>query len=164
MKLSTIALLVATTLSALMAGLFFAYSVSVSLGLGKLSDSEYIKAMQSINREIQNPLFFICFFGTLVLLPYASFQYHSLYKTAFALLLAASLLYAIGVFGVTVVINVPLNNQLEAFQLSTANLEQIKAQRAIFENKWNAWNHVRTICSLLSTTLAIGACLVRNDY
>ncbi|MDJ1497354.1 DUF1772 domain-containing protein [Cytophagaceae bacterium DM2B3-1] len=162
MKFPDVILLVATTLTALMAGLFFAYSVSVSLGLQKLSDIEYIKAMQSINREIQNPLFFSCFFGALLLLPWACIQQYSLNKSTFLFLLAASVVYGIGVFGVTIVANVPLNNQLDAFSLSTASSEQIQKQRSLFEGRWNIWNHVRTIASLVAVMAAIGACLVRK--
>jgi uncharacterized membrane protein len=52
MKLEDSTLIVTATVTALMAGLFFSYFISVSLGLGKLTDTEYIKAMQSINTEI----------------------------------------------------------------------------------------------------------------
>ncbi|MET3535054.1 anthrone oxygenase family protein [Chryseobacterium limigenitum] len=71
--MTTILLIVTAVLTALIAGLFYAYSCSVVLGLGKLSDTEYLKAMQSINREILNPVFFVSFMGTAVLLPISTF-------------------------------------------------------------------------------------------
>ncbi|MDQ6763734.1 MAG: hypothetical protein M3015_14050 [Bacteroidota bacterium] len=43
---------IATALSAIMAGLFLSYSFSSVPGLGKLVDIDYLKAMQSINKEI----------------------------------------------------------------------------------------------------------------
>ncbi|QEE49539.1 hypothetical protein FUA48_08085 [Flavobacterium alkalisoli] len=55
--------------TALMAGLFYSYSFSVNPGLGRLGDESYLMAMQSINRAILNPIFFICFFGSVALLP-----------------------------------------------------------------------------------------------
>lgn len=73
MKMTTILLIITAILTALIAGLFYAYSCSVVLGLGKLSDTEYLKAMQNINREILNPLFFSSFMGTTVLLPVSVF-------------------------------------------------------------------------------------------
>ena len=161
-KLPAAILIVTATLTALMAGLFFSYSISVSLGLGKLSDSEYIKAMQSINREIQNPLFFLCFFGVLIMLPVATITQYSIDKTTFIVLLAATLFYAIGVFGITVFANVPLNNQLDQFDLSNQTNEAIQTQRQYFETKWNYWNNIRTINSIIAIILVIYACVVNK--
>ena len=161
-KLPAAILIVTATLTALMAGLFFSYSISVSLGLGKLSDSEYIKAMQSINREIQNPLFFLCFFGVLIMLPVATITQYSIDKTTFIVLLAATLFYAIGVFGITVFANVPLNNQLDQFDLSNQTNEVIQTQRQYFETKWNYWNNIRTINSIIAIILVIYACVVNK--
>jgi len=48
----------------LMAGLFFAFSVSVMKALARLPPAEGIAAMQSINVAILNPLFGAAFFGT----------------------------------------------------------------------------------------------------
>jgi uncharacterized membrane protein len=50
-------LLIAVILTGLIAGLFFAYACSVNLGLTRLADAEYLKAMQSINGAILNPWF-----------------------------------------------------------------------------------------------------------
>jgi uncharacterized membrane protein len=60
-------------LTALVTGLYFGYSVSVNWGLHRLNNSEYVKAMQSINAAVQNPIFFISFFGPLLLLRWQHF-------------------------------------------------------------------------------------------
>ncbi|MCL9804320.1 DUF1772 domain-containing protein [Flavobacterium amniphilum] len=160
MKNTDIILLITTTFSALMAGLFYAYTCSVNLGLGKLSDIEYIKAMQSINREIQNPVFFSCFFGTLILIPLSAFLQYNQQATFKAwLLLTAAVTYAIGVFGVTVFGNVPLNEALENFNTIGVAKEVIQHQRALFETKWNLLNTVRTVFSILTVMLLIAACM-----
>ena len=52
---------------ALMAGLFFAFSVAVMGALARIDPPEGIRAMQSINRVILNPLFLIIFLGTAAL-------------------------------------------------------------------------------------------------
>ncbi len=134
MKLSSLVPVFALLCSALMAGLFFSYSISVSPGLNKLSDQEYLRAMQSINREIQNPIFFLCFVGLLILLPWATVQQFSVHKISFMLLLAASAFYIIGVFGITATVNVPLNDQLDAFTFPGSAFE-IQRMRALFEKK-----------------------------
>ena len=48
----------------LIAGLFFAFSVSVMQALARLPSAEGIAAMQSINSAIINPLFLLVFLGT----------------------------------------------------------------------------------------------------
>jgi uncharacterized membrane protein len=103
-----IILVLAGTLTALLAGLFFGYSVSVNGGLHRLNDSEYVRAMQSINLVIQNPPFFVCFIGPVILLPLAAFLHRDA-NLQFALLLTASVLYIAGSFGLTIAGNVPLN-------------------------------------------------------
>ncbi len=65
----------------LMAGLFFAFSVSVMRALARLPAAEGIVAMQAINVAILNPVFLMAFFGTAaacVLVLIASFlRWHS---------------------------------------------------------------------------------------
>lgn len=157
---SNIILAIATTLAALMGGLFYAYSCSVNPGLAQLPDAQYLAAMQSINRAIQNPVFFLGFMGTLILLPISTFLYFSRPASLrFKLLLGSTLVYAIGVFGVTMLGNVPLNEALDVFDLKTASLEDIAAQRARFEIPWNQLNLVRTGASVLAVVLAILTCL-----
>lgn len=160
MKASDIILIITTLLTGLMAGLFYAFSFSVVLGLGKLPDAEYIRAFQHINIEIQNPVFLSCFMGILLLLPLSTYMHYTKPATPqFWLLLAATLVYFIGVFGVTIAGNIPLNNAIDAFKLDGASAGSISAQRTAFEHKWNSLNMVRTIASTLTLLLSITACL-----
>jgi uncharacterized membrane protein len=158
MKMTTIVLIFTGVLTALIAGLFYAYSCSVVLGLGKLSDGEYLKAMQSINREILNPVFFLSFMGTAVMLPVSTFLYRA-QSPVFILLLVATIIYLIGVFGVTIVGNVPLNDQLDQFNILDSTAEGLKRMREVFENRWNFLNTIRTVCSTVSILLVICACV-----
>lgn len=156
--MTTILLIVTATLTALIAGLFYAYSCSVVLGLGKLSDMEYLKSMQSINREILNPLFFMSFMGTVFLLPVSTFIYRS-QNQVFLLLLLATFAYLIGVFGVTVAGNVPLNDQLDKFDIANSTSQAIKEMRDKFENRWNFLNNIRTVSSVITIVLTVCACV-----
>ena len=47
----------------LLAGLFYAYSVSVMPGLAQADDRTLVDAMQHINEAIENPVFLLTFFG-----------------------------------------------------------------------------------------------------
>lgn len=158
MKMTVVLLMITATLTALIGGLFYAYSCSVIPGLGKLSDVEYLKAMQSINREILNPVFFLSFMGTAVMLPVTTFIFRG-ENPAFIFLLSATLVYLTGVFGVTMFGNVPLNNQLDQFDIASSTVDTVKKMRAVFENRWNFLNHIRSICSVVSIILVACACI-----
>lgn len=146
--------------SGLMAGLFFAYACSVNPGLGRLSDAGYLAAMQSINRAILNPVFLLVFTGTALLLPVSAYRiFERPASLPFYLLLAASILYVVGVFGLTMICNVPLNDRLDAFNLSAASPEALARMRTAFEDPWNAWNLVRTIAAILAFLVAAMAYL-----
>lgn len=141
-----------------MAGLFYAFSCAVNLGLARLSNAEYVSAMQSINRAIQNPVFFAAFFGAPILLLLSTFLHYG-QSMRFRFLLAATVIYLIGTFGVTVFGNVPLNNTLDRFKLKSASEEEIALQRANFRGRWNNLNTIRTVSSTLAVILLLIACL-----
>ncbi|MBL0741085.1 anthrone oxygenase family protein [Chryseolinea lacunae] len=157
---SNLILLCAAVATALMAGLFYSWSFSVTPGLAKLPDREYIAAMQAMNSAILNPVFFAGFFGALVLLPVATYQQFAQPMPArFWFLLAATLAYGVGVFGVTVVGNVPLNEALAAFDVASASPTSVAARRLSFEQPWNSLNMVRTVCAFFSIAFVILGCL-----
>ncbi|QQT25328.1 DUF1772 domain-containing protein [Sphingobacterium spiritivorum] len=162
MKLPDIILLLTAVSTALMAGFFYSYSISVSTGLGKLTDSEYLRAMQQINRAVLNTYFFACFMGSLLLLPLTTFQHYKSSSTVFILLLLASCCYIFGVFAVTAIVNVPLNNRLEAFQINDSTAAQIREMRDIFEERWNFWNNVRTFAAIGTIVLVLISCITRS--
>jgi uncharacterized membrane protein len=142
--------------SGLIAGLLFSYLCSVNIGLKTLSNNEYVKAMQSINVAIQNPYFFIPFMGLLIVLPIATYlNYKHQNDTSFYLLLCASIIYVIGVFGITMFGNVPLNESLAKFSISTGNTYSISQMRQSFEKSWNSYHTIRTIASIFSFILTI---------
>ncbi|MBD2754161.1 anthrone oxygenase family protein [Spirosoma validum] len=161
--LPTIVIACAAITTALITGLFYAYSCSVNPGLNRLSDLEYVTAMQSINRAIQNPLFFISFLGTPILLPVSTWlNYNQPVSARFWLLLLATILYLIGVLGVTALGNIPLNEALNSFSIQTASAEEIAVQRVRFETPWNTWHTIRTLASFVALVLVVIACLSSN--
>lgn len=139
----------------LVAGLFYAYSCSVNIGLNKLSDKEYLNAMQSINSAIQNPIFFLTFMGLLILFPITSYQLYQNQTNAFGLFIAAMGIYFVCVFGVTIFGNVPLNEQLANFSIQTETENEIALMRQTFEKPWNAYHSIRTIASVISFGLTV---------
>jgi uncharacterized membrane protein len=164
MTFTNIILLITAFTTALIAGLFYSYSCSVNPGLGKLPDAGYMAAMQSINREILNPVFFMSFMGTLILLPVSTWmQYSNPVPARFYLMLAATIVYAVGTFGVTIMGNVPLNNALDGFNLQSASPDMIHQQRELFEKPWNRLHSIRTIANAIALILVLLACIIKTD-
>ena len=65
----------ATLATGLVAGVFYAYAVSVNLALAAQPDASYVATMNAINEKIQNPLFFLSFFGAALFLMAALIVY-----------------------------------------------------------------------------------------
>jgi uncharacterized membrane protein len=163
MTLPNISLGLALFAVALMAGLFYAYSYSVNPGLGKIGNVEYLRAMQSINKAILNPGFFSAFFGALILLPLAAYFNYYPQSLRFKLLLAASLIYAVGLFGVTVFGNVPLNEMLDKFDITKASATEIADMRREFEQSWNRYHTIRTLAVIVSLLFTIVAAVYTEE-
>jgi uncharacterized membrane protein len=158
-----IILLCTALTTALIAGLFYAYSCSVNPGLGQLPAEEFIPAMQSINKAIQNPLFFLSFIGTAILLPVCTYvHYHTPLSLKFYLLLAAAILYLAGVMGVTIFGNIPLNDALDKFNMANADAAEILRQKMTFTKQWNRLHAIRTVISFLSLLLVLIACIYKG--
>lgn len=152
--MKTIVFFITVLLNALSTGFFFAWSVSVILGTNKVGHLTYLETMQSINREILNLVFFIVFFGSLIALVITTYlQFNN--KTVFVLVLASTIIYLIGTFGVTAYGNVPLNNELEALNITKLNLIELKDFRTYYESAWNHYHGIRTISSMISFILLL---------
>lgn len=156
-----IMLFLTTILTGLSAGLFYAWAVSVIPGTRKVLDMTYLEAMQSINREILNPAFFLIFFGSLITLAIVSFQQYGS-GMAFWLSLGALATYLIGTFGVTSFGNVPLNNMLEAINLQNLTAVELADFRQQYESKWNWLHMIRTVFSVISFILILLTSFIKS--
>jgi len=154
-KTTMIILFLTAIFSGLVAGLLYSYSCSVNVGLKLLSDIEYIKAMQSISKAIQNPVFFVSFMGLLFLFPVTVYQQYSLRSNSLRLLISAMVIYFVGVMAITVFGNVPLNEQLAKFQTLFATQDEVSSMRQNFEKPWNKLHTIRAIPSIVSFSLTI---------
>ncbi len=140
----------------LMAGIYFTFSVFVMRSLDAIEAPAGMLAMQSINRIIVKsfflPIFFLSSLAGAALAVIGGLDISA--PGALGMLIGGGL-YVIGMFGVTVVGNVPLNNRLEA---TAADGPDGLAMWALYLEQWTRWNHVRTIActgSLVFLILAI---------
>jgi uncharacterized membrane protein len=150
----------AVVLTGLSAGFFYAWQVSVIKGTLLVKDAVYLETMQSINRAILNPWFFAIFFGSLIFLSIGSIYQFNTNKWVFGLILAASTVYLVGTFGITAAGNVPLNDELDALNLSELTSEKMAEFRSYYETKWNRLHLQRTVFSVLSFVLAVLALFI----
>lgn len=157
-----IVLVSATLLVALTAGFLFAFAVVAMPGLKKLNDGEFIRAFQSIDGIIQNnqPLFMLVWMGSVLLLIAAAIigfgQLESLQRN---LLLAATVLYIIGVQAPTIAVNVPRNNVIQTVKVDTANASALQLARIEFEDSWNRSNQFRAVMSVIVTAILLSLML-----
>nr|MDQ5819478.1 DUF1772 domain-containing protein [Actinomycetota bacterium] len=127
-----------------------------------LPDEQYVEAMQAINATVRNGVFAFSFFGSVVSLLLALVVYAPrLRSRRFVLIALAAVLYIGGSFMVTLLVNVPMNEELARVgEVGPAALAQVRAE---YEGPWNFWNGVRTVFSSLAFLALIGACLSRSD-
>lgn len=130
------------------AGFFFTWSVTVIPGTKKISDAAYLETMQSINKQIINPVFFVIFFGPGAFLLFQARSFE-------AIPVVAALAYLLGAIGVTMTKNVPLNDKLEATDLTKLSDLEKQDFRKRYEPAWNHWHYVRTAFSMLSFLLVV---------
>ena len=70
---------------------------------------------------------------------------------------SAALVYLAGMFGSTLVFNVPLNNMLAQAVAGP----DAAVQWSLYLRDWTAWNHVRTVSSVLAAILFTAALATR---
>ena len=156
-----LSLVAATLTTGLIAGFFYAYACSVTLGLARLPDEQYVEAMQAINATVRNGVFAFSFFGAVLsLLVALAVHAPQLRSRSFALVALAAALYIGGGFMVTFLVNVPMNEELA--RVGNAAPAALAAVRADYEGPWNFWNGVRTVFSSIAFLVLIGACLWRS--
>ena len=135
----------------LVGGVFFAFSNFVMQGLARIPDDQGMRAMQSINVTVLNPLFLGVFLGTAALCGIVAVQSAVLWRNPGApFLLAGSLLYLVGNLVVTRVCNIPRNEKLKDTDATGPEAATVWRE---YVAEWTRCNHVRTITALAAAAL-----------
>ncbi len=141
------------TLSAAIFGFFYAWSVSTMWGLDQADPKVAITAMQAMNASVRNAAFAPAFFGTAPMFLITALAASATPRAAL-LFLAAGLIYAVAAMGLTMAINVPMNEALAA-----TSIPEDPAQAAeIWTNysaPWQMWNQIRTATSGLAFVIGL---------
>jgi uncharacterized membrane protein len=137
----------------LIAGVYFAFSTFIMTSFAHIAPAAGIAAMNAINIDIVRSVFMPLFFGTTlaaaILAGLAFFRWGAPGSTA---VLAGGLIYVIGMLGVTLIFNVPLNDALAAVDPSSGEGSSLWAR---YVRDWTFWNHVRLIASIVASVLFI---------
>jgi uncharacterized membrane protein len=145
--LTTIALLA----TALVAGIFYAFSSFVMPALARLPADRGIAAMQSINITAVRPAFMSVLFGTALLcLVLAVAGARSLGGPHGWLLLAGGVVYLASAIVLTIVFHVPLNDGLAGLDPAAASSAPVWTE---YLSRWGAGNQLRWIGPLASAVL-----------
>jgi uncharacterized membrane protein len=146
-------LVLATVTVGLTAGVMFCYQLAIMPGLHGLDDRDFVRAFQALDRKIVHPLFVgVTFFGGGALL-IAATALQDAGTTRFSLLLAATVVYAVGVLLLTMLWHVPRNDALARVPVDRASADDLARARARFEAPWNRLHVVRTLASIASLAL-----------
>lgn len=143
--------------SALMAGVFFAFSSFVMKGLNRIPANEAISAMQSINQVVPGSVFGAAFvitpiicLATMILAVCRWNEANGFY------ILAGAIIYLITSLLVTIFFNIPLNDSLATIAPNAVDAANFWSD---YQETWTNWNHVRTIGAIASTVSFIFALL-----
>ncbi len=177
------AVVVAATGCGLVGGVLFAFSTFVMAGLRSVAPDVGAAAMAAINRHATRAPFGSLLLVTTGLVAVLGVVAATRLDEAGAgLVLAGAVVYLVGGIGVTAVVNVPLNDRLEAAEaaVSTSGARSGEASAsgrgsagtrvrptsptaerdqvwAVFLGRWVAWNHVRTLaCAMAALLLTLG--------
>ncbi|MEV2195744.1 anthrone oxygenase family protein [Streptomyces phaeochromogenes] len=154
-------LVAATVVTGLVAGLFYAYANNVMPALARSDDRAYIEVIQNINDVIQNPVFLLSFNGALLLTAFSAWQLRGSPRIR-VWVFAALVVYALA-FLVTVVFNIPLNNEIMDAG-NPATMTDPAAVREKFEDPWVAWNVVRAVLHLVAFGLLAWALVLYGRH
>jgi uncharacterized membrane protein len=146
-----IAIVIALLGSALIAGIFFAFSSFVMKALARVPSAEGIAAMQSINVVVLNPTFLGTFMGTAAIsLLVAVIAVKGWEMPSAPWLVAGASLYLVGTFLLTGLGNVPLNTQLAAVQANDPAAIKVWEH---YLGRWTLLNSVRTVAAMCAALL-----------
>lgn len=142
--------------TALIGGVFKAFSEFVMASLIRAEPAGGIEAMQQINRSVLRSEFVFALVTMGIVAPLAA-VYGAILLDGLAKwsLLLAALTYVPTVFLVTVAGNVPMNNRLERLDPRS---DEAARYWAVYAGDWTRLNHFRTLgCILTAALYAIAA-------
>lgn len=142
----TAAIVLGATLvtTGLVAGVYFCFAVAIMPGLAHVDDRTFIDFLQQVNKRIENPVFFSCFFGAPILGVISIVQTRRLGTAEAGRWIIAGVALAFVGMLITMGGNIPLNNKIDDAGDPAKVADPAKLREDV-ENTWIAWNMARTL-------------------
>ncbi|KUF09147.1 anthrone oxygenase family protein [Pseudoponticoccus marisrubri] len=141
-------------LSGAIFGFFYAWICSTMWGLDTLDPRIAMAAMQAMNDSVRNAVFAPAFFATPVVAGLAAgLALRDGAPRAALAFAAAALVYLLGGMGLTMAVNVPMNEALASREVPS----DIDTARAIWQDyspRWQRFNTLRTLASGVALMLS----------
>lgn len=142
--------LLAAVLHAAIFGFFYAWVCSTMWGLDAADPRTAIAAMQAMNASVRNAVFAPAFFGTPVVAALAAVTaWGTAHRRAAGWFLLAAIVYGLGGLLLTLLVSVPMNEELGRTAVPT-DPEGARALWAAYSAPWQRWNVARTLASGLA--------------
>lgn len=139
---------------AFVGGVFLAFSDFIMRAFARTGGVGGVEAMQVINREVFRWVFMTLFLGmaaaSVGIVIYSAVNLPGWPGT---LIMLGALVYILGCFGVTVLCNVPMNEELAAMDLASDTTKSYWT--TTYLPRWTMWNTLRTIACALSAALML---------
>ncbi|GAB5390244.1 MAG: DUF1772 domain-containing protein [Alphaproteobacteria bacterium] len=144
--------------SAIVGGVFSAFSEFIMAALRRSSPAVGIEAMQQINRTVLRTQFVA---GIIVIAPasvlLAIYAVIALEGSAIMALMLAPAVYLPTVFLMTIFGNVPMNNKLDRLD---AHTEEAATYWSEYNYRWTRLNHLRSIGSIVTAVIYLAASML----
>ncbi|RIJ14803.1 anthrone oxygenase family protein [Henriciella mobilis] len=144
--------------SAVIGGVFSAFSEFIMAALLRAEPAGGIESMQQINKTVIRTQFVA---GILLIAPasilFALYSLTVFEGAALAALIAAPLVYVPSVFLMTIIGNVPMNNRLDRLDHTSPDAQ---AYWARYGRDWTRLNHVRTLGSVATAVVYMASAVL----
>ncbi len=139
----------------LMAGVYFAFSAFIMTSLGRIAPAAGMAAMNATIVDIvKSPFLPVFMVTTLSAVGLAILGGVRWGQPGSALMAIGGVIYVLGMCGVTMVFNQPMNEALVAADPASP---QGLALWSRYLTEWTMWNHVRTVASTIATGMFVAA-------
>lgn len=132
--------------------MFFAFDTAVIPALRRQPGPAGLATMNAINVVILNPLFLLLFVGTTLCCAAQTVLALFADEPNTGWRVAGGAVYVLGVFVVTMAVNVPLNDALAEPESEDSGGERLWDTYLV---RWTRWNHIRTVASLAASVILV---------
>lgn len=142
--------------SAAVGGLFYAFSTFTMRGLDLLDPRAAIAAMRGINAEAQaNAPFLVMLLGSALLAAAVGVTAVARWRAPGSGYLLAGAVLAVVAVLVTIAVNVPLNNRLDALDVGALSAADAARDWSSYLSTWTMANHLRAAAPLIGSVLLL---------